>query len=427
MAINIDTPRTGKPVADLHPVEFIALMAFILLLTAVAIDIMLPAFDELREYFELPPESTAVAQIVTFFFLGQIGQLIFGPLSDRFGRIPILRLGFVLYIIGCVAAAFAPSLDLILAARFVVGMGAAAMSVCATASVRDRFAGDQMARTMSLILTIFLGVPIVAPLFGAFILSISSWQAVFLTPPLIAVFVFIWSFRLRESLRPENRRALNVTTLAQSARQVLTNRRFVRYTAVTTILFSVFISNISSSERIIGEIYGRPELFILIFSGTGLLMAIFTFLNSRLVDRFGARRVVRTLIIVYLATAVLLVLLTLTQNGLPNIFLFFALVSLQQGINVAVEPDSGAMAMEPLGAVAGMAAAVYGTTFLVLGSVIGSFIDRQLVDRVAPLSIAYVIAGVFVIVLVYTDRIRVSSSNQSVEPVTPAASGASAD
>lgn len=422
-----DLTHTTPAKPELRPAEFIALMAFIMLLTALAIDIMLPAFDGLREYFQLPPESTAVAQIVTFFFLGQSAQLIFGPLSDRYGRLPIMRLGFVLYIVGCAAAAFAPSLDLIFAARFVVGMGAAALGVTATASVRDRFSGDQMARTMSLILTIFLGVPVVAPLFGAFILSISSWQVVFLTPPFFAVFIFLWSFRLNESLLPANRHELNVPTLVRSARQVLTNRRFVRYTAVTTILFSAFISNVSSSERMIGEIYGRPDLFILIFSGTGLLMAVFTFVNSRLVDRFGARRVVRILLSVYFLITLLMLLLTLTQNGLPNLFLFFGLAALLQGINVAVEPDSGAMAMEPLGAVAGMAAAVYGTTFLVLGSIIGSFIDRMLVDNVAPLSIAYAIAGLLAVVLVYSHRVRVPVTDLPLDTAAPAVSSASAD
>ncbi len=411
---------------ELRPAEFIALMAFIMLLTAMAIDIMLPTFDALRAYFQLPPESTAVAQIVTFFFLGQIGQLVYGPLSDRFGRIPILRLGFILYIIGCVAAAFAPSLELIFAARIVVGMGASAMSVCATASVRDRFAGDRMARTMSLILTIFLLTPIVAPLLGSFILSIASWQAVFLTPPIIAIFVFLWSFRLNESLLPENRRAFNVPTLLGSARQVLTNRTFIRYTAVTTLLFSAFISFVGSSERMIGQIYGRHDLFILIFSGTGVIMAIGTFLNAQLIERFGARRTVRGLIAFYVLIAVLVMILTLTQPGLPNIYLFFGLIALLQAANVMIEPDSGALAMEPLGDVAGMAAAMYGTTFLVIGSVISSFINGMLVDSVAPLAVSYVIAGVLAIVLVYSHRLSPRAVPASVSDDI-ATRGASAD
>jgi MFS transporter, DHA1 family, multidrug resistance protein len=396
----MSTHRTN----EIKPAEFIVLVACIMLLTALAIDIMLPAFDDLRDYFRLGQESTATAQIVTFFFMGQIGQILFGPLSDRYGRIPILRLGFALYITGCIGAALSPSLGLMLAARFVVGLGSAALSVSATATVRDRFEGDQMARTMSLILTIFLIVPIVAPLLGSAILSVSSWQVVFLTPAIFAVGVVLWSFRLNESLPAERRNTLELSFLVKSVQRVARNRVFVRYTAITTILFSAFSSYIGSSERMITEIYGRPDLFIWIFGGIGLTMAIFTFLNSQLVGRFGARRAVRWLLTAYFILACLLLGVTLVMEGKPNILIFFGAVALLGGLNVAAEPNSGALALEPLGSVAGMAAAIYGTSFLVFGSIMGSFIDRQLIDSVAPLSIAYFVAGLAAIALVYSER-----------------------
>jgi len=389
---------------EIKPAEFIALVASIMLLTALAIDIMLPAFDAVRQHFGLGQDSTATAQIVTFFFLGQIGQLVFGPLSDRYGRLAVLRTGFALYISGCIATALLPEFSWILAARFVVGMGAAAMTVSAVASVRDRFAGDQMARTMSLILTIFLGVPIVAPLVGSAILSLSSWQVVFLTPALIAVAVFAWSFRLRESLPPERRVKLDAPTLIRSVRLVGGNANFVRYTAITTILFSAFSSYIGSSERMISEIYGRPELFVWIFAGIGITMAVFTFLNSQFVGRFGARRTVRGLLTAYLILASLLFGLTVVQNGTPNIYVFFAVVALLQGINVAASPNSSALALEPLGSTAGMAAAINGTAFFVIGSILGSFIDRLLIDSVTPLAAGYLTAGLIAVVLVYARR-----------------------
>jgi DHA1 family bicyclomycin/chloramphenicol resistance-like MFS transporter len=389
--------------SDIKPVELIALMASIMALTALAIDIMLPAFDDLRGHLGLGQDSTATAQIVTFFFLGQIGQIIYGPLSDRYGRLPILRAGFGLYIGGCIAAALLPSLGWILAARFVVGLGAAAMSVGAVASVRDRFEGDQMARIMSLIFTIFLIVPVVAPFLGAIILSVTSWQIVFLTPALMAVAVFMWSFRLNETLPPERRLKLDLSNLVRSTRRVGGNPVFVRYTAITTILFSTFISYIGSSERIIGEIYGRPELFVLMFAGGGIMMAIFTFLNSKLVERFGARRAVRGLLMAYLILASLLLSLFGLGDG-PNVYLFFAIVALLQGINVAAHPNSNALALEPLGSAAGTAAAIYGASFLVIGATLGSFIDRLLVDSVIPLAVGYFIVGLIAVGLVYSDR-----------------------
>jgi MFS transporter, DHA1 family, multidrug resistance protein len=389
---------------EIGSLEFIVLTACIMLLTAVAIDIMLPAFNDVRENFGLGPDSTATAHIVTFFFLGQIGQIFFGPLSDRYGRIAILRTGFVLYITGCIAAALLPNLDLILAARFVVGLGAAAMGVCATAGVRDRFSGDKMARTMSLILTIFLGVPVVAPIVGSLILSLTSWQVVFLTPPLLAVPIFLWSLRLKESLPPERRLKLDVSSLLKSARLVTGNRVFVRYTAITTILFGIFSSYISSSERIITEIYGRPDLFVWIFGAIGVTMAIFTFLNAQLVGRFGAQRTIRNLLTAYLGLTVVLFVLTVLMNGTPNIFIFFAFIGLLQGINVAVEPNSSALALEPLGSTAGMAAAIYGASFFVVGSIVGSFIDRLLINTVTPMAVGYVIVGLLTAALVYSRR-----------------------
>jgi MFS transporter, DHA1 family, multidrug resistance protein len=232
----------------MKPAEFIALSACTMTLTALGIDIMLPVFSELRKYFGLRPESTATAQIIGFFFMGQIAQIIFGVLSDRFGRLAILRVGFLLYIIGGIAAAFSAHLEYMLAARFVAGMGASAVFMTTIAGVRDRFVGNQMARIMSLIFTIFLFTPIIAPFLGLAILAVSSWQVVFLTPPLFAAIVFLWSLRLKESLSPEKRISLNWIDIGSSMRKVISNRVFVRYTAITTALFTALSSYVASSE-----------------------------------------------------------------------------------------------------------------------------------------------------------------------------------
>src|ERR1700733_5090964 len=221
----------------MKPAEFIVLSACTMALTALGIDIMLPAFVQVRVHFGLGPESTATARIISFFFMGQIAQIIFGVLSDRFGRLSILRIGFPLYIAGGIAAAFAPSLEVMFAARFVAGMGASAVFMNTIAGVRDRFVGDQMARMMSLIFTIFLFTPVLAPFLGVAILSVSSWKMVFLTPPGFAIIVFLWSLRLEESLPPERRVLLDWTNIGRSVRKVMSNRTFLRYTGITTLLF----------------------------------------------------------------------------------------------------------------------------------------------------------------------------------------------
>ena len=242
----------------MKPGELIALSTCTMVLTALGIDIMLPALGELRRHFGLPPESTDTAQIITFFFMGQIAQIIFGVLSDRFGRLPILRIGFPLYIVGGIVASFAPSLPLMLAARFIAGMGASAVFMTTIASVRDRFVGDQMARVMSLVFSIFLFTPVLAPFLGMAILSVASWQAVFLIPPIFAVIVFLWSLRLEESLAKQQRSSLNWTSIGRSIMTVISNRVFLRYTGITTVLFTALSSYVANSEHIVGEIYGRP-------------------------------------------------------------------------------------------------------------------------------------------------------------------------
>jgi DHA1 family bicyclomycin/chloramphenicol resistance-like MFS transporter len=385
-------------------VEFIALSAATMMLTALGIDIMLPAFAALRQHLGLSPESTAPAQIISFFFMGQIVQIVFGAFSDRYGRLAILRVGFPLYIIGGVAATFAPNLPLMLAARFVAGVGASAVFMTTIAGVRDRFVGDQMARTMSLIFTVFLFTPVIAPFLGIAILSVASWQIVFLTPPLFAVFVFLWSLRLEESLPPEQRLSLKWTSVSQSVRKVLSNKTFLRYTMVTTLLFTALSSYVASSEHIIGTIYGRPELFAWIFAGIGLLMSFCSLLNSRLSTKYGARKSVRGLLIAYTVAATFLLIWTLAAGDPPDMFLFFTCVAVMLALNLAIEPNSSALALEPMGSMAGMASSIYGTIFFSTGASLGAVISLLLVNGVFPLVISFFGIAVVCLALVFGER-----------------------
>lgn len=384
--------------------EFIALSACSMMLTALGIDIMLPVFSAVRIYFGLSAESTAPANIVVFFFLGQIAQLAFGVLSDRFGRRPVLRIGFSLYIVGGMVAAFAPSLTVMFAARFVAGMGASAVFSTTIAGVRDRFVGDQMSRTMSLVFTIFLFTPILAPFLGAAILVVSSWRVVFVVPPVFAILIFIWSLRLEESLPREKRASINWVSLRRTFAGVLTHRTFLRYTGITTLLFAAFSSYIASSEYIIGEIYGRPQLFTWIFAGVGLLMALSTFSNAYFATHFGARRTIRGLIIIYTMLGGLLLLYTMLNGDPPKLWVFFIAVAPMLSINLAIEPNSSALAMEHLGDTAGVAAAVYGTSFFFVGASLGSIISHLMVTGVFPLVISFFTVGVIALVLVFGDK-----------------------
>ncbi|MGN6436760.1 MAG: MFS transporter [Agriterribacter sp.] len=383
--------------------EFIALSASAMILTALGIDIMLPAFSELRQDLGLDPKSTETAKIISCFFLGQVTQVIFGTLSDRFGRLPILRIGFPLYIIGGIASAFAPDLSLMLIARFVAGVGASAVFMTTVAGVRDRFVGNEMARIMSLIFTIFLFTPVIAPFLGSAILHISSWQVVFLTPPVFGLIIFLWSFRFEESLPKNKRILLNLSSIGNAVSNVISNRIFLRYTAIVTILFAALSAYVASSEHIIGGIYGAPSLFKWIFGGMGLFMALSTFTNSHLSAKYGARRTVKFLLLLYTLISVCLMVITVCFGEPPNMILFFIAVTLLMALNLAVEPNSSALALEPLGNVAGIASSIYGTIFFSVGSAAGSVISALMTDGVLPLVTAYVIIGIAGLILVWSD------------------------
>ena len=384
--------------------EFIVLSACSMILTALGIDVMLPAFAAVREYFGLPSDSTTPAQIISFFFMGQVAQIVFGIFSDRFGRIPTLRIGFPLYIVGGFAAAFAPTIPLMLAARFIAGVGASAVFTTTIAGIRDRFVGDEMARIMSLVLTIFLFTPVLAPFLGIAVLSVASWRMVFLTPPIFAVIIFLWSLRMEESLPKDKRTSIRWPSVSRSVRNVITNRAFLRYVMVTTFLFTALSSYVASSEHIIGKIYERPELFAWIFGGMGAVMSLTTLMNSRLSAKFGAKQTIRGLLIAYMCTASFLLAWTLLLGDPPSMPLFVAAVVVIMSLNLAIEPNSSALALEPLGDSAGVAASVYGTLFFAIGSTLGSVISRLMVHGVLPLVVGFFIAGIVGLVLVFGDK-----------------------
>jgi MFS transporter, DHA1 family, multidrug resistance protein len=398
----------------MKPGEFISLSACTMVLTALGIDIMLPALKELRIHFQLPSQSTETAQIISFFFMGQVAQLFFGVLSDHLGRLPILKIGFPLYIIGGVAATFAPSLPLMLAARFIAGMGASAVLMTTIAGVRDRFAGDEMARVMSLVFSIFLFTPVLAPFLGKGILAIASWKAVFLAPPIFAVIVFVWSsLRLDESLPKEKRSPLEWKSTKKAVLGVLSNRVFLRYTAITTLLFTALSTYVANSEHIVGEIYGKPKLFAWLFASIGLLMSICSFLNSRLSYKYGARTSIKWLLVAYVIVGGVLLLYTVLAGDPPSMPVFFGCVALLMAINLAVEPNSSALAMEPMGNMAGMASAIYGTAFFFLGGAMGSVISRLMTKSVFPLVLGFFILGVIAVFLVLNDRRPINRRNGS--------------
>ncbi|MFN8347073.1 MAG: MFS transporter [Spirosomataceae bacterium] len=392
------------------PKEVIVFTSCSMVLTALGIDIMLPAFADLRRHFSLPDDSTQTAHLVSYFFMGQIVQIIFGYLTDKMGRLPILRWGVILYILSGFATVFAPTLSWMFFFRFISGMGAAAVLMTSIASVRDRYAGDEMARIMSFVLTIFLFTPVIAPALGALILKVYSWEAVFLIPPAFAIVVLLWSFRMKESLSKEARSKAPIKELLPKLKTIITNRHFVRYVTISTLIFSILSSYVSSSERIVGEFFHRPELFPVIFGTIGLLMALFSLGNSFFTKRLGAKQTLRYILLLYVGTSVLLLLSVVFMGNPPPLLLFFTLIAVLMALTTAGDPNSSAKALEFMGDNAGLAASVFGTLFFFVGSGIGAAISSQLTDGVYPLAISAVVFSTLSVFLAFGDTAEESKT-----------------
>ena len=374
--------------------ELITMLAMLMSGVALAIDIMLPAFADIRAEFGLAEDSTTVAGLVTMFLLGlAVSQVIFGVLSDRFGRKPVLYVGMAIYVVGAAASALAPGLGWLLAARFVWGIGAAAPRMTTLSVLRDTYSGDRMARVLSFVMAIFILVPVVAPSIGAVVTDWVGWRGTFGFTVVVALAVAVWSLRLPETLKPENRLSLKWSAVMKAGRLVVTTRMTVGYTLALTALFGVFVSYIASSELIFSDVYGLGDEFPLIFGGLAIVMGIAAIANGALVQRLGLEWLMRVVLNGYLVFSVALAILSLVTDGSPPFWLFVTALALVISMHSLLIPNMNTAAMIPMGRVAGTASAIIGTVSVALGSLLGLFIDRAYDGGVTPLSVSFLILG----------------------------------
>lgn len=393
MSLTSIRPRLGQR-------EFIAMMALLMSVAALGVDLMLPAMGDIRESFGMPPGSTAVAGLVTAYILGlAASQLVYGILSDRFGRKPLLYAGIGLYVVGGMASMLAPSFGFLLVARFVWGLGGAGPRVLTLSIVRDTYEGAEMARLMSFILGAFILVPAVAPSIGAALTDLVGWRGTFGFAMVIAVLMGIWMLRLPESLDPRSRRSLSVGNILEAGKVVLTNRVTVLTTITLTVLFGVFLSYIASSELIFTQVFDRGPQFPLIFGSIALVMAVGMFTNSWLVGRFGLHALIRIMISGYLITSLVLVAVVALAGGHPGFWAFVIALGSMVLFQSLLIPNLNTLAMAPMGAVAGIASAVIGTVSTGLAALIGAFVDQLFDGTVLPLSLAFAVGGVVAFLL----------------------------
>jgi DHA1 family bicyclomycin/chloramphenicol resistance-like MFS transporter len=378
--------------------EFIVLMSTLMALTALSVDMMLPAFADMRSSYGLEADSTTVALVITVFFLGfGLGQPLWGPLSDALGRKRVLWIGLTVYILGAIGAVLAPSLPALLALRFVGGLGAAAIRVVTQGAIRDRYQGQQMAKVMSYIMAVFLLVPMVAPSIGAGILAFGDWRWIFGFYVVAALLAGLWATRLPETLPSERRIDLNLARLTVAARMVLRSRFSMGLTVAQMFFFGWFTSYLASTELIIDDVFGLGAYFPVIFGGAALMLGGAMLFNPRLLDRFGLRRMIGFALSAYLLATALFATIAIGTGGTPPFWLYLLGVLPVLLAHSFVMPNLNSAAMMPMGRVAGTAASIIGAISILGGAVIGVVIDSAYDGSITP----FAVAGVAVCVIAF--------------------------
>lgn len=397
--MSVTRPEVERP-AGLSRFEFTAMISMLMASAALSIDLMLPAFGRIRADFGLPEDSTQVGAIITSFFLGfALAQILYGPLADRFGRKPTLYLGLAVYVLGAVGAALSPTLGLMIVSRFVWGVGAAAPRVVSLSVVRDLYVGDQMARAMSFIMAVFILVPVLAPSIGALILGFAPWRMLFVVVALFGVAVALWTLRLPETLDPAQRTPLTFSAVGGAARIVVTNRVTIGYTLAGVFAFGAFLSYLATSELIVSQVFDRESIFPLVFGATAAVMGAAMLANAWLVGWFGVASLARASLVVFVGLSAGLAALAVATGGVPSFGVFVVGLAVTLGAFALLFPNLNTLAMEPMGAVAGMAAAVIGTVSTTGGAIFGFLLDQTFDGTVLPLMLGFVGYGSVALVL----------------------------
>ncbi|MEM9564276.1 MAG: multidrug effflux MFS transporter [Actinomycetota bacterium] len=375
--------------------EFVGLLAAISATTALGIDMALPAFGDIRTGLGLAPDSTRVALTVTLYFLGlATAQVFYGPFTDRFGRKPVLYAGLALYGLGALGSAIAPTFEMLVVSRFVWGVGAAGPRALTLAIGRDLYDGDRLARILALVQAVFMVVPALAPLLGEAVLAFGSWRWVMAAPIALTLALALWLIRLPESLPPERRRPLTFRRTGETLAAVVRSRPTMGSTLAVMFDFGSFAAFLGSSQLLFDDVYGRDDQFAFFFAGMSLVMGSFVFGGSRLVQKIGADRVIVSLLPVTVVLSTLLALWSWQADGRPSFLGWFALITVINSFRTLLNPLLQAQAMEPMGRLAGTAAAVIGTITMGGGALLASFVDRAIDGSVTPLAVAYAGYGV---------------------------------
>ena len=387
----------SQPVATpaLRTGEFVPLIALLISLVALAIDTMLPALPAIGEDLGVAHRND-VQFVVTAVFLGMsMGQIVFGPLSDRIGRKPAIHAGLVLFMAGCLMSLYAQSFELMIAGRVLQGIGVSAPRVVSMALVRDQYAGRQMARLMSFTMAVFIIVPTIAPALGQWIQMLGGWRAIFAVFFAVAAVSFLWfAIRQPETLPSERRRPLSPRAIGRAVVEVLKIRAALGYTLASGCVFAPFLAYLSTAQQIFQDVYGTGTLFPLYFGALALAVGGASILNGRLVMQYGMRKLSRGAMLLATIGSFVGLGLTFIFDGVLPFWLLMAYLLFVFLCIGLLFGNLGAMAMEPLGHIAGVGAAVVASLSTLVAVPLGAFVGYIFDGTFYALIASYALFGI---------------------------------
>ena len=380
--------------------EFIIVMASLMSLVALSIDALLPAISEINKELHIT-NPTNSQLFITMIFLGLgFGQLISGPLSDGLGRKPIIYSGFIVFVCASLICVFATNLEMMILGRFLQGVGLSAPRTVSIAMVRDRFSGNYMAKIMSFIVVIFILVPVIAPALGKLMLDLYGWKSIFYSQLLFGFFTMIWVWKRQpETLKIANRKKIKFSLFIEGVQEFTKHKTAIIFTLFSGFITGSFMVYLSASQQIFEEQYHLKNEFPLIFAGLAISIGFATFLNGKLVIKHGMFKLVSISTISFTLIPIIYIFLFSGESN-PNItvlILFFGLQFFSIGFLFG---NTRALAMEPIGHIAGIGAAINGFTSTIMAVPIATCIGAYITNTALPLFVGFFICGIISLLLI---------------------------
>ena len=389
-------------------VEFIVLMAALMSIVALSIDAVLPALPDIGNFLSVKDASDN-PKLITSIFLGLgVGQLIFGPLSDSFGRKPIVYIGFVVFIIASIICVTTKSFEMMLFGRILQGVGLASPRTMCIAMVRDSYSGDYMAKVLSFVVMIFILIPVIAPSLGQFLMNHYHWHSIFIFNLGFGVLVMLWFWiRQPETLKPQYKISYRLSIFKTGTIAFFRIKPAVIYTILSGLITGSFMVYLSTSQRIFEQQYNMKEEFPLIFASLAISVGLSTFMNSQLVVKFGMRRIVHFAMLSFVLISLVFIILFSSGNN-PSIEVLLGFFALQFFTIGFLFGNLRALAMEPMGHIAGIGSALNGFISTVMAVPIANYIGKFVIDSVTPLFVGFLICGLVSIALFYSNSAKFS-------------------